>query len=631
MSIRQLQLDALERALKSSAEASSPWKVLVYDQFGRDLVSTLALGKKTLWRDHNVTLKMLIDSPRERVGDVTAVYFCLPLDDNLDQIARDVAQGLYDSIHLHFLSPIAKGQLEKLAREVAKSNNALSVAKVWDQNLGFVALERSLFSLHLPGSFARLNSSQAKDEDVVSSLHTFADGLTNVLVTLGRIPIIRCERNGPGKEVADLVASRVHQLVKERGVSAAFAQEQTAVEPRPLLLILDRGSDLCTPLQHSDGYQALVDDLLGPLFLNRLLGKDGKTPDFVLDAEIDEFWRQYAGVPIPDAVKEQMNAVKEVEDKSRRLGGGGGGNSAFPEDATSASVLLEAVSALPELTARKKSLETHGNVLRQVFEVVKRRGIHEFPELEARMARGRNAAKAEKSSVLKLVGDASKELQDKLRLAMVYAFAAKISVSELDELEKVLWGGGGGGGEAAPGGEDATKLAEAKQNLAYLRRVLTMLQRSKPSSGSAATATGSVGAGALFSAADFAFGQFQEKLQTVASSVTGSTSWGPAARAVDAVCGGGGGGMGATGMAAIDQEIDTQYLYFDPKQGTQPLAPSAARFKGPFPKCIVFVVGGGCYTEHRNLAQYAAQRKREVLYGSTEILSPSQFLQQMRE
>ncbi|KAH9260271.1 hypothetical protein BASA81_001441 [Batrachochytrium salamandrivorans] len=585
MSIRQLQLDALERALKSSAEASSPWKVLVYDQFGRDLVSTLALGKKTLWRDHNVTLKMLIDSPRERVGDVTAVYFCLPLDDNLDQIARDVAQGLYDSIHLHFLSPIARHQLEKLAKEVAKSNNALSVAKVWDQNLGFVALERSLFSLHLPGSFAGLNSSLAKDEDVVSSLNRFAEGLTNVL---------------------------------------------TAVEPRPLLLILDRGSDLCTPLQHSDGYQALVDDLLGPLFLNRLLGKDGKTPDFVLDAEIDDFWRQYAGVPIPDAVTEQMNAVKEVEDKSRRLGGGGGG-SAFPsnEDATSASVLLEAVSALPELTARKKSLETHGNVLRQVFEVVKRRGIHEFPELEARMARGRNAAKAEKSNVLKLVGDPSKELQDKLRLAMVYAFAAKISVSELDELEKVLWGGGGEG----ENGDAATKLAEAKQNLAYLRRVLTMLQRSKPSSAAAAAASSGGGAAAsvLFSAADFAFGQFQEKLQTVASSVTGSTSWGPAARAVDAVCGGGGSGMGATGMAAIDQEIDTQYLYFDPKQGTLPLPPNATRFKGPFPKCIVFVVGGGCYTEHRNLAQYAAQRKREVLYGSTEILSPSQFLQQMRE
>ena len=137
-------------------------------------------------------------------------------------------------------------------------------------------------------------------------------------------------------------------------------------------------------------------------------------------------------------------------------------------------------------------------------------------------------------------------------------------------------------------------------------------------------------ASALLSTVDSAFSQFQEKLQTVANSVTGSSSWGPAARAVEAVCGG---GMGTNLPTSTDvsAEIDSQYLYYDPKLGTNPIPPSGSRFKGQFQKCILFVVGGGSYNEYHNLTQYSVQRKREIIYGATEILSPNEFLRQMRE
>ena len=180
--------------------------------------------------------------------------------------------------------------------------------------------------------------------------------------------------------------------------------------------------------------------------------------------------------------------------------------------------------------------------------------------------------------------------------------------------------------------EPGAQQEELRQTLAYAKRVVSVATSFQTAS---LGATSKTAASALFSTVDSAFSQFQEKLQTVANSVTGSAAWGPAARAVDAVCGGGssnmGANLGANLAADVSAEIDSQYLYLDPKIGVSAIPPSGSRFKGPFQRCILFVVGGGCYAEYLNLQQYGAQRKREIIYGATEMLSPSEFLKQIRD
>ena len=46
-------------------------------------------------------------------------------------------------------------------------------------------------------------------------------------------------------------------------------------------------------------------------------------------------------------------------------------------------------------------------------------------------------------------------------------------------------------------------------------------------------------------------------------------------------------------------------------------------------RCMVFVVGGGCYRELDNLKAYGAQTKRDIVYGATELVSPQEFLRQL--
>lgn len=100
----------------------------------------------------------------------------------------------------------------------------------------------------------------------------------------------------------------------------------------------------------------------------------------------------------------------------------------------------------------------------------------------------------------------------------------------------------------------------------------------------------------------------------------------------------------ASASAQALQETD-DYLYIDPRQprgrGTG-MAPGGAKARQPFAHAIVFVVGGGSHVESTNLQEYVTRSvatsggiapgtsaPRQITYGSTEILTPSGFLQAM--
>jgi len=77
-------------------------------------------------------------------------------------------------------------------------------------------------------------------------------------------------------------------------------------------------------------------------------------------------------------------------------------------------------------------------------------------------------------------------------------------------------------------------------------------------------------------------------------------------------------------------ETNEDFLYFDPKVSRASNA-KMPRTRTPFQEAIVFVVGGGNYVEYQNLNEYAQRQtiKKKITYGSTEVLNPKEFLQQL--
>ena len=89
---------------------SDQWKLLIYDNDCRDIISPL-LNVGAL-RAKGVTLHMLLHSEREAVPDAPAVYFVRPTEANLARIVDDCKKQLYRAVYLNFSTRVERPLLE---------------------------------------------------------------------------------------------------------------------------------------------------------------------------------------------------------------------------------------------------------------------------------------------------------------------------------------------------------------------------------------------------------------------------------------------------------------------------------------------------------------------------------------
>ena len=138
--------------------------MLVLDRACRDVVSPLVRVAEL--RKHGVTLHLLLESERQPIPEVPAVYLVQPSEAAVRRIGRDLRAGLYAASHLHFAAPLPRPALEALAAEAVQADSLGRVARVVDQHLAFVCLEPRCFALGLPRAFLQLNDPAASERDI---------------------------------------------------------------------------------------------------------------------------------------------------------------------------------------------------------------------------------------------------------------------------------------------------------------------------------------------------------------------------------------------------------------------------------------------------------------------------------
>ncbi|KAF8410314.1 hypothetical protein HHK36_002841 [Tetracentron sinense] len=589
--IRMLNLN---QSLNSSGNANEEvYKILIYDRFCQDILSPLIHVKDL--RKYGVTLYFLIDKDRKPVPDVPAVYFVQANQSNIQRIIMDISRSLYESFHLNFSSSIPRQLLEDLAAGTLNSNSIDRISKVHDQYLEFVTLEDNMFSLAQKSTYVQLNDPSAGDRDIEETIEKIVSGLFGVLATLAVVPIIRCPRGGPAEMVASALDLRLRDhLISKNNLFSEGGNLGSSLQ-RPILCIFDRNFELSVGIQHDFRYQPLVHDVLG-LKLNRLnvQGEKGATRSYELDTS-DPFWVANGLLEFPEVAVEietQLSKYKkDVDEVNKRTGGKEGAEFDGQDLIGNTKHLMNAVNSLPELTERKKVIDRHTNIATVLLGEIKERSLDSYAKKENDMLIKGGIDRNELLSVLR--GKGTKV--DKLRFAIIYLLSAEtMPQSEMEAVEAVL-----------------REFEVDTCAFQYLKKIKSLN-----------VSLASVNSASKNNIVDWAeklYGQSISAVTAGMKNLLSSDQQLALTRTVEALMEG-----------KPNPEIES-YLVFDPRAPKSSLGTGSSHLKGPFKEAIVFMIGGGNYVEYGSLQELVQRQQpaKHVVYGTTEILTGVEFVEQL--
>lgn len=636
--------DRQRAVFEAALSAARVWQVLVSDARAHDALAPL-LQPADL-RRYGVTLHARIDAPRGPVPDVPALYVMAPDPENIAWLLRDVdgPKALYDRASVCFTSAVSRPMLAALA---AQLKIPAPVTRVCDLYSNFVSLEQNLFSLNMPQSYVAINS-VGNESALAALIEPIVSGIFSVLVTLGVVPIIRAQCGGPAEAVATALDDALRenlQLFQSGSRAGSFR--------RPLLLLLDRDFDFNAMLHHTWTYQALVHDCLN-MHLNKVSVQVSSGSDdapampqtYWLDKRNDAFWEANSSVPFPSVAENIETALTQyrgdVEEINRKAGG----------DGVSAGTthLANAISTLPELSRRKENIDIHTNIATALLECINKRALDTFFELEGQIMGSAHqpatviSAADYKAPVMELLRGQTETSSgekrgagsptDRLRLFIVYyaVFGAQLSEKDMAEFRAVL----------VNAGADTTVLEHIRKLRGYRHDSVSSTPAAASGVGSRRaqvrglmTSVMNRGYRGLTSAAQNARKLITEQRRTFAVARILELFMSEQARAA----------YGASANSVLDG-----YMLFDPK-----LAPEFVRQRPAVPgldamgensqqrrakrmlfsDAIVFTVGGGNYVEYNNCLETVQDPKgtekgsRNVLYGTTELMTAEGFLEQL--
>ncbi|KAH8583636.1 Sec1 family [Cryptosporidium sp. chipmunk genotype I] len=611
------------------------WKVLIYDKMGQTILSPLM--KVGSLRHHGVTLHIQLNTQKSNIPEVPALYFIKPTEENIDKLCDDLRNLYYESYYVNFISPCTDKLLEYFARKALETGNANRITKVIDRYLDFVSLSPTKFSLGMDKVYSEFFNSKTTDSKIQSTIDGIVTGLICVLSSLGTIPIIRCSNKqfSPSQMIARELDKRIREILGQSNSNILNINSNN----RPVLILLDRDIDLSTMINHSWIYQGLIHDIYN-LKLNRITIDDPISGKKVFDLDSnDEFWIKHSGEHFTQVANSVSEMLGEYNKKLSEL------NYNNEDSSQMATNLAVAIHALPEMTEKKRSIDTHTNIATKLVDEIKKRELDKFFEVEESFDNIPSVSGCISELESLFNSESSKNFleSDKLRVVLSLLLHERhgqnINQQQIEQIIKLF-------------------NSEQSTSIKIVRYIYTYQIQTKNTSGVGGLSSNLNNQDLSSNLGNFTTYNKQDTSMDNNLSKAGITSLAKNVGGKVFDMAGKNILQGVRALLPINKtlkvtsivdnimekksfsssqlstnssNLDDEFLYFDPKQPCMHDQDSSkvSRIKTLPKQSIVFIIGGGNFTEAHDILNYAKKTQKNIIYGCTEFINPSEFIKEL--
>ncbi|KAF9136862.1 vacuolar sorting protein VPS33/slp1 [Mortierella sp. GBA39] len=417
-------VQALHDRIIGSIDSIQPperYKIVVLDAKTNKIV--LSACKMFDIMDRNVTLVEMLESKRQAYASLEAVYLLTPCMESvqrlMDDYPSDSPTGKYKAAHVLFTAPLE----DRLFERLTKSPVSKYIKTLRELFMDFTAIESRVFSLESPSSFYTLYS-PAKKMELSAEMDSIAKQLVSVIATLGDFPSIRYFRppeTEDGKRtqsmrLAGLLQSELEAYIRSNQDMAGRQQGQGTI------LILDRSIDITAAIVHEFTYQAMANDLLpiedGTKFTYDIENGDGTTEavSVVID-ESDQVFTDIRHAHIVETASTLTSKFNQFVAENEALRGDS-------DKVASLRNMKDQLANLPQFQDMKAKYSTHIHIAKECMRIFEESKINELGLVEQQLATGETVEghlpKQVLAEMVPFLDDPDVSGMDKARLLMLY-------------------------------------------------------------------------------------------------------------------------------------------------------------------------------------------------------------------